>query len=55
VYDQKFIDFLDKKGVGAGSTWNAGYSLMNEEGWTQSETETFIQAAIPTYSPGLWG
>jgi hypothetical protein len=60
VYDQKFIDFLDKKGVPyknetdairtakqfcletsrqGGSTWKAGYSLMKEEGWTQSETE----------------
>jgi hypothetical protein len=76
VYDQKFIDYLDKKGVPyknatdairtakqfcldtsrqGSSTYKAGYALMKEEGWTQSETENFVQAAIPTYCPGLWG
>jgi len=76
VYDQKFIDYLNQKGVPyknetdairtakqfcldtsrqGGSTWKAGHNLMKEQGWTQSETEIFVQAAIPTYCPGIWG
>jgi Protein of unknown function (DUF732) len=76
VYDEKFLDYLDKKGVPyknkteiirvakqfcldtsrqGGSTWKAGYRLTQDQGWTQSQAENFIQAAIPTYCPGLWG
>jgi len=52
VYDQKFSLDTSRQG---GSTWKPGYNLMKEEGWTQSETETVIQAAVPTYCPDLWG
>ncbi len=76
VYDQKFIDYLEQKGVPyknetavirtakqfcldmsrqGGSTWKAGYNLMKDEGWTQSQAETFIQGAVPTYCPSAWG
>lgn len=76
VYDQKFLDYLDAKGVPfdnktsiirtakqfcldmgrqGGSTWKVGYSLMKEQGWTESQTETFIQGAVPTYCPSAWG
>lgn len=76
VYDQKFIDYLDKKGVPyknrtdvirvakqfcldttrqGGSTWKAGYHLMKDQDWTETEATTFIQAAVPTYCPGVWG
>jgi Protein of unknown function (DUF732) len=75
VYDQKFIDYLDKKGVPyknrteiirvakqfcldtsrqGSSTWKAGYSLMKEQGWTETEATTFIQGAVPTYCPDVW-
>ena len=76
AYDQKFLDYLDAKGVPfanktavirlakqfcldmgrqGGSTWKVGYHLMKEEGWTESQTETFIQGAVPTYCPSVWG
>jgi hypothetical protein len=76
AYDQKFLDYLDAKGVPfgnktsiirtakqfcldmgrqGGSTWKVGYSLMKEQGWTESQTETFIQGAVPTYCPSAWG
>src|SRR5690242_11369047 len=32
-----------------GSIWKVGYHLMKDQGWTQSQAETFIQAAVPTY------
>ena len=38
-----------------GSTWKAAHSLMKQEGWTQSEAQTFIQAAIPTYCSNASG
>jgi len=76
VYDQKFLDYLDQKGVPfgnktaiirtakqfcldmgrqGGSTWKVGYHLMKEQGWTESQTQTFIQGAVPTYCPSAWG
>jgi hypothetical protein len=76
VYDQKFLDYLDAKGVPfknktevirlakqfcldmgrqGGSTWKVGYHLMKDQGWTEAETQTFIQAAVPTYCPNAWG
>jgi Protein of unknown function (DUF732) len=76
VYDRKFIDYLDKKGVPykdrtdmirvakqfclattrqGGSTWKAGYRLMKDQDWTETEASTFIEAAVPTYCPGVWG
>lgn len=76
VYDQKFLDYLDAKGVPfknktdiirlakqfcldmgrqGGSTWKVGYHLMKDQGWTESETQTFIQGAVPTYCPSAWG
>ena len=76
VYDKKFLDYLDAKGVPfsnktdvirtakqfcldmgrqGGATWKVGYNLMKEQGWTESEAETFIQAAVPTYCPNAWG
>ena len=75
-YDQKFIEYLDDKGVPfenrteiikvakqfcldmgrqGSSTWKAGYHLMKDHGWTQSQAENFIHAAVPTYCPGAWG
>jgi len=35
-------------------SWLAGYKLQHNEGWTQSETETFVMGAIPVYCPKLW-
>jgi len=76
VYDQKFLDYLDAKGVPfesrtdiirtakqfcldmgrqGGSTWKVGYHLMKDKGWTESQAEMFIQAAVPTYCPNAWG
>jgi hypothetical protein len=76
VYDQKFLDYLDEKGVPfenrtaiirvakqfcldmgrqGGSTWKVGYHLMKDQGWTESEAQTFIQGAVPTYCPNAWG
>ena len=76
VYDQKFLDYLDAKGVPfenktgiirtakqfcldmgrqGGSTWKVGYHLMKDQGWTQTQAEDFIQAAVPTYCPNAWG
>jgi hypothetical protein len=76
AYDQKFLDYLDKKGVPfsnrtqiirtakqfcldmgrqGGSTWKVGYHLMKDQGWTESQTSTFIQGAVPTYCPEAWG
>ena len=76
VYDQKFLDYLDQKGVPfnnktavirlakqfcldmgrqGGSTWKVGYHLMKDQGWTESQTQTFIQGAVPTYCPQAWG
>jgi hypothetical protein len=28
---------------------------MKDEGWTESQTSTFIQGAVPTYCPEAWG
>jgi len=74
--DQKFIDYLEKKGVPyknrrdiirvakqfclattrhGGSTWKAGYHLMKDQDWTETEATSFIQAAVPAYCPGIWG
>lgn len=76
VYDQKFLDYLDKKGVPfsnrtaiiraakqfcldttrqGGAKWKVGYNLMKEQGWTETETADFINAAVPTYCPSVWG
>ena len=76
VYDQKFLDFLDAKGVPfsnkteiirtakqfcldmgrqGGNTWKVGYHLMKDQGWTESQTQYFIQATVPTYCPNAWG
>jgi hypothetical protein len=76
AYDQKFLDYLDAKGVPfdnktaiirtakqfcldmgrqGGSTWKVGYRLMKDQGWTESQAETFIQGAVPTYCPQAWG
>jgi Protein of unknown function (DUF732) len=75
IYDQQFIEYLEKKGVPYKSRtdiirtakqfcldttrqgnpdWLAGYNLASKEGWTQTETENFVMAAIPTYCPQLW-
>ncbi len=75
VYDQQFIDRLDKKGVPyknrteairtakqfcidttrqGNPDWLAGYKLGVNQGWTQTETNNFIGAAVPTYCPQLW-
>jgi hypothetical protein len=35
--------------------WLAGYNLAVKQGWTQTEAENFVNAAIPTYCPKLWG
>ncbi|MFG1934294.1 DUF732 domain-containing protein [Mycobacterium sp. NPDC048908] len=76
VYDAKFLDYLDAKGVPfknrtdiirtakrfcldmgrqGGSVWKVGYRLMKDQGWTESQAETFIQGAVPTYCPQAWG
>jgi hypothetical protein len=75
IYDQQFIDYLDKHNVPYKSrtdairlgkqfcldntrqgnpNWLAGFNLAKNQGWTQTETENFIMAAIPTYCPRLW-
>jgi hypothetical protein len=36
-------------------SWLAGYQLQHKQGWTQSEAEKFINGAVPTYCPQLWG
>lgn len=75
IYDQQFIDYLDKHNVPYKSrtdairiakqfcldntrqgnpNWLAGFNLAKKQGWTQTETENFIMAAIPTYCPRLW-
>ena len=38
-----------------GSTWKAGYNLMKDQGWTETQATTFVQAAVPTYCPNAWG
>jgi hypothetical protein len=35
--------------------WQAGYNLARNQGWTQTELENFLQAAIPAYCPNVWG
>ena len=76
VYDQKFLDYLDAKGVPfsnktsiirtakqfcldttrqGGAKWKVGYNLMEDQGWTESQASDFIQAAVPTYCPNVWG
>jgi tellurite resistance protein len=32
-----------------GSAWKAAYHLMKQEGWTQTQAENFVQAAVPVY------
>jgi Protein of unknown function (DUF732) len=34
--------------------WLAGYKLQYAQGWTQTETENFVNGAVPTYCPKLW-
>ena len=74
IYDQQFIDYLDKHGVPYASRtdairpgkqfcldttrqgnpdWLAGFNVAKKQGWTQTETENFIMAAIPTYCQAL--
>jgi len=31
-----------------GTTYQAANNLVKQEGWTQSEAQTFVQAAVPT-------
>jgi len=38
-----------------GPTWKVGYHLMKDQGWTESQTSTFIQGPVPTYRPNAWG
>ena len=38
-----------------GSTWKAGYHLMKDRGWTQTQAENFIHAAVPIYCSGARG
>lgn len=38
-----------------GTTYQAANNLVKQEGWTQSEAQTFVQAAVPTYCPGASG
>ena len=63
VYDQKFIDYLDKHGLRYKSRTDVSRlskpfcldtNLAEKEGWRQTETEEFIMAAIPTYCPRFW-
>lgn len=35
--------------------WLAGYNLAKKEGWTQTEAENFVKAAVPAYCPQIWG
>jgi hypothetical protein len=41
---------LDRSRQG-GSTWKVGYNLMKDQGWTETQATTFVQAAVPTYCP----
>lgn len=34
--------------------WRAAYHLANDQGWTETETAHFAEAAIPTYCPRVW-
>ncbi len=36
-------------------TWIPGYYLGVKQKWTQSQTENFINGAIPVYCPKVWG
>jgi Protein of unknown function (DUF732) len=38
-----------------GTTYQAANNLVKQEGWTQSEAQTFVQAAVPTPCPGASG
>ena len=56
VYDQKFLDYFDAKGVPVQEPQGrARYNLMKDEGWTEKEATTFIQAAAPAYCRNAWG
>ena len=35
--------------------WAPGYNLMHKQGWTQTELDNFINVAVPTYCPKVWG
>jgi hypothetical protein len=34
--------------------WLASYQLQQDQGWSGTETQTFIGAAIPVYCPQVW-
>ena len=34
--------------------WLASYYLERDQGWTHTETQTFIGGAIPVYCPEVW-
>ncbi len=36
------------------ATWVASYLLQHEQGWSNTETQTFIGGAIPVYCPKVW-
>jgi Protein of unknown function (DUF732) len=35
--------------------WLASFNLEHDQGWSNSETQTFIGGAIPVYCPRVWG
>ena len=35
--------------------WVPGYDLGTKQGWTRTELQNFISAAIPVYCPKVWG
>lgn len=34
--------------------WLASFNLEEDQGWSQSEIQTFIGGAIPVYCPDVW-
>jgi hypothetical protein len=45
---------LDQTRQGTPS-WVPTYVLQHKQKWTNTEAQTFIQGAIPTYCPQVWG
>lgn len=34
--------------------WRAAYRIGRQQGWSETETAKFAEAAIPTYCPKVW-
>jgi hypothetical protein len=38
----------------SGSKWRATNELAKKMGWTETEANDFVQAALPSYCPNAW-